>query len=356
MSKNKKLDFTGQTFHAGIDVHAKHWNVSIRQHKMLLKKVSMAPKPQELANYLQRHYPGGEYYTAYEAGFCGFWIHRELTELGIKNIVINPADIPTTDKEKRRKTDRIDANKISRELENGSLEALYIPDEEHEAFRTLVRLRERLVSHRTRLKNRIRMFLYRVGKEIPSNSECQHWSKRFLEWLQKIDLGSNLNQFALNMCLEELAENRKRMLQLLRYLRQHIKNSDFHEVFVNLLTVPGVGFKTAITLYSEIIDIRRFQTFDQLCAFVGLAPDVHGTGGDEKSTGITRRRNRYLRYILIEAAWVAIRKDPALLLKYNELTKRMENTEAIVRIAKKLLSRIRFVWIHNQPYVHAVIE
>ena len=63
-----------------------------------------------------------------------------------------------------------------------------------------------------------------------------------------------------------------------------------------------------------------------------------------------------LRYLIIEAAWVAIRRDPALLMAYNELSQRMDNKKAIIRIAKKLLSRMRYVWMNNQPYECAVIE
>ena len=64
----------------------------------------MNPSPKELYNYLTKHYPGAEYYSVYEAGFSGFWADRQLRDLGIKNIIVNPADVPTKSKERRRKT------------------------------------------------------------------------------------------------------------------------------------------------------------------------------------------------------------------------------------------------------------
>ena len=63
-----------------------------------------------------------------------------------------------------------------------------------------------------------------------------------------------------------------------------------------------------------------------------------------------------LRYLIIEAAWVAVRKDPALLLAYNQLLRRMKSQDAIIRIAKKLLNRIYHVWKNETYYVTAVVE
>ena len=62
------------------------------------------------------------------------------------------------------------------------------------------------------------------------------------------------------------------------------------------------------------------------------------------------------RHLIGEAVWIAIRKDPALLLAFNQLTRRMKKQDAIIRIAKKLLRRIRYVWKNQTPYVLAVVE
>ena len=113
---------------------------------------------------------------------------------------------------------------------------------------------------------------------------------------------------------------------------------------------------TAISYYAELMDINRFPSFDQLASFVGLVPSVSSSDTTETDRGLTKRRNRYLRYLIIEAAWVAIRKDPVLLHKFNELTKRMKKQEAIIRIAKKLLNRFRYVWRKGVPYSIGVVE
>ena len=108
-SQINKLDFTGQNIYVGIDAHKKSWKQTIMVEDITYKTFSQPPDPVALYKYLKKNFPGGNYYTAYEAGFCGFWPHFQLTRLGINSIVVNPSDIPTTDKEKRQKEDKRDS-------------------------------------------------------------------------------------------------------------------------------------------------------------------------------------------------------------------------------------------------------
>ncbi len=87
----------------------------------------MNPSPVNYIIILTKHYPGGTYYIVYEAGFCGFWPQRKFTELGINCIVVNPADVPSSNKEKVVKTDPSDSRKLARELENRFLKANLCP-------------------------------------------------------------------------------------------------------------------------------------------------------------------------------------------------------------------------------------
>lgn len=163
--KNKKLNFAGQRIYVGIDVHKNSWDITIILNAMKVKKYSMNPSPQELYNYLRKHYPNGEYHTVYEAGFSGFWADRELQALGINNIIVNPADVPTKSKERRKKTDRIDSGKLARELSVGHLEGIYIPNEEEESLRTLVRLRRQFVTDQTRQKKQNKIITFVFGRK-----------------------------------------------------------------------------------------------------------------------------------------------------------------------------------------------
>lgn len=139
------LTFKHISFFIGIDTHLKNWSVTIRSNNLELKTFSMNPSPEQLHKYLTTNYPEAAFYIAYEAGFSGFWPCRKLNELGLNCIVVNPADIPTSDKEKSSKSDPVDSRKLARELENQSLKPIYIPSVDSEQLRSLMRLRFRLV-------------------------------------------------------------------------------------------------------------------------------------------------------------------------------------------------------------------
>ncbi|MDP6477410.1 MAG: transposase [Nitrospinaceae bacterium] len=143
-------------YYIGIDVHKKSWKVTFRANGMELKTFSMDPSPVKLAKHMNRVYPNGIYVSAYEAGFCGFWIHNELVAHGIANSVVHAADVPTTKNEKVHLRDKVDSRKLARELENGSLNAIYIPDQVPQELRTLCRLRKSCSGQVTRVKNRIK--------------------------------------------------------------------------------------------------------------------------------------------------------------------------------------------------------
>lgn len=356
--QNSQLDFTGQDFFIGLDVHKRNWTTTIRLNGMLLKTFTMNPSPKELANYLRSHYPDGNYHSVYEAGFCGFWIHRQLRELGINNIVINPADVPTTHKEKVNKRDKVDSRKLARELENNSLEAIYVPDEFHEQFRGLVRYRYRLIKRQIQMKNRIKAHLHLHSIELPARDEMSHWSGAFIKWLESLEFSYCFGKDYLCLCLEELKEVRQRLANVVRLLRAYVKaHPDLNRIILQCIgSVPGIGFISALTFYSEIIDIHRFRKLDNLCSFIGLVPSVSSSDENERVGGLTPRRNRYLRYLIIEASWIAVRTDPALTLAFNELSKRMKKQDAIIRIAKKLVNRVRYVWRTQTCYSPCVVQ
>ena len=115
-TQSNKIDFSGQHIYAGFDVHLKSWNVTILTEKLKHKTFTQPPSAEVLHNYLVSHFPGGIYHSAYEAGFCGYWIQNKLQALGVDSIVYNAADIPTSNKEKVQKTDKRDSIKIAKAL------------------------------------------------------------------------------------------------------------------------------------------------------------------------------------------------------------------------------------------------
>jgi transposase len=351
--QTKSPDFAGQNLYVGIDAHNSNWKISVRTKDVHLKTLSMNPSPEYLNKYMNRHYPHGNYISVYEAGFCGYWIHRKLTEYGFKNIIVNPSDVPSTNKERDRKSDPIDCNKLGRERANNSLTGLYVPDVHQEALRCLNRLYKQNTRRTVQMKNRIKGFLHFIGIKLPEEFGQLCWSNNFLNFLGNIAFADPLNRIVMDTHIADLNHARKTRNALLRQIR---KTSENVPIIQLLRTVPGVGLLTAFTLYAELIDIRRFKNLDHLSSYVGLVPSTQSSDTTVIVGGVSNRHCQHLRSPLIESAWVAIRNDPALLFSFNQLIKKMKKTDAIIRIAKKLLSRIRFVWNTKSPYVKGVLE
>lgn len=356
--QNYQLDFTGKDIITGIDAHLRSWKITIMVEGIPCKTFSQDPQAWILEKYLKDNYPGGNYYSAYEAGFCGFAPHRDLVKHGIKNIVVNPSDIPTTDKEKKQKDDARDSRKIARSLHNKELEAIYVPSMDIEGLRSVVRYRKTLVKEINRYKSRSKSFLYYYGIKVPIELERDsiHWSKRYSVWLRGLKFETEDSRVTLDSLLDTVDHLRGKLLEINRRLRNLEKQGDYCDRITLLKTVPGIGLITSMTIITELENIERFRTIDKLSSYVGLLPSTNSSGENEKVGKISSRSNRQLRNMLIESAWVAIRQDPALMMSYGELRQRMEANKAIIKIAKKLLSRIRHVLKNNEPYEKGIVK
>ena len=356
-TQRKELSFEGQNIYIGIDVHLKSWSVTLMSETTQLKKFSQSPDPDALYAHLVKNYPKAEYYSVYEAGFCGFWIHYRFTELGIHNIVVNPSDVPTTVNEKLRKTDAVDSGKLARSLRAGELKGIYIPKSESLEIRSLIRLRDSITKDQTRQKNRIKAHMRYLGIDIPEEfmlpGHC--WSKRFVLWLKSIETSTKYGRQTLDFLIKQYEALRGQRLEMIRSIRTLSKMGRYEKNLELLMTVPGIGQLTGMALISEIDDISRFKSADQLAAYVGMIPMCHSSGEHEGIGNITIRKNARLRSSLVEASWIAVRQDPAMSMAYGNYCKRMTASKAIIKIARKLVNRIYFVMKHNIPYENCVV-
>jgi transposase len=322
------------------------------------KTFSQQPNPKALHNYLERNFPGGNYYSAYEAGFCGYWIHNQLVSLGINSIVVNPADIPTTNKETVQKEDKRDSRKIARSLRNGDLVPIYVPSLKTLEDRSLIRTRAALVKDLKRYKSRIKQFLHFHGITIPEtfNNPQSHWSKRFINWLEDIEFSEESGKKSLMALVTESKNVRQSILHITTQVRELSRTIIYSDDAKLLQSIPGIGLLTSMTILTELETMNRFNNLDQLCGYIGFVPSTSSTGDKDVVNGITPRGHNILRSAIIESAWIAARTDPAMIKSYHDYCKRMEPNKAIVRISKKLLSRIRFVLINKQLYKYAKIK
>jgi len=357
-NKETNLNFSGQNFYIGIDVHKKQWHVTILGEQYEHKSMSQDSNSLVLSNYLARTFPGGVYHAVYEAGFSGFGICRELQSFGINCKVVHPADVPTSDKERKQKTDRSDSRKLAKILRDKDFEGIDVPEREVESYRALNRQRFRLVKDMSRVKNRLKSLLFQFGIEIPqrfNESSTRHWSKVYLDWLKNLLVEQDSLRRVLDNYLQQGEFLRKQILLVNKQIRELSHSDYFNQNVQLLLSIPGIGLITAMTILTELYDIKRFSTLDQLCNFVGLVPSMHNSGEREITGKIIKRGRKEIKIMLIEASWDALRADQALMQKFNELSKRMNKNKAVIRIARKLLSRIRHVLINKEVYQLGII-
>jgi transposase len=343
-------DFTGQPLFVGLDVHKTSWRVSIHTEEMEYKTFTQPPQASALLAYLHRSFPGATVHCAYEAGFSGFSAAHELRAAGLDCLVVHPPDIPTTEYDRRHKNDCNDARRLSRELRAGHMRSVYVPTQEQIEARTVVRMRAVLIKKQTRCKTQIKMALLFLGVDIPASINNAHWSHRFIAWLETLTQRSSHSAVALRLLLEELLSLRAQVLAVTMYIRAMARSAEYAPTVDLLTTIPGIGVLTAMILITELMDITRFRSADTLASYMGIIPDEASSGQKTVTTGVTARRNAALRHVIIESAWTAIRNDPALLQVYQRASRRMAKSKAIVIVARRLVNRLRKVWLTGIAY------
>jgi transposase len=351
MLQRNQIDYTGQNIYVGFDVHLKSWKVSVMTDKMKFKPFSQDPNPEALVNYLKKNFPGGIYNSAYEAGFCGYWIHHRLLSLGVSNIVVNAADIPTTHKEKVAKEDKRDSRKIVRSLRSGELTPIFVPSVETMEDRSLLRARSKFVKESTRNKCRIKSYLHFNGIDVKDIDGNKHWSNKFLKWLEGVQFNQDSGKSVLTAYLDHQRYLRNKLSELTKKVRQLSQQERYLENVRLLCTIPGVGLIVSMTFLTELGDMSRFGDVDKYCSYIGIVPTTSSSGESDRTGGLTSRNNTEVLSKIIESAWVTVRCDPGFRSYFHKLCLSMENNEAIIRVAKRLAKVMRSVIKNKTGYV-----
>lgn len=346
------LDFSGQTIYVGIDVHKKDWRVALYHDEVVLKNFTQPSKPEILEKHLKKNYPGANFICGYEAGFCGFWIQKYFTKNGIACKVLNPADIPTSHKEKEFKTDPRDARKIAKALKNNLVEGIFIHTDQGLEARHVVRYYHDMSRNYTRFKNKLKGTLNFYGVQYPPEfeSSTSHWSKSFYSWLQTIKLTNENGNFVLNSYINECLRVKAQKKIATAKVKELSEKDTYKEMCEYLRSITGVGLITSMTYLTEIGDINRFRNLNKLCAYIGFIPSSNSSGEKERIGEITIRGNKYLKNQIIESAWMAIRCDPVLLNTYLNHRKRMDKNKAIIYVARKQVARMLFVTVNKKHF------
>lgn len=234
----------------------------------------------------------------YEAGPCGYEIYRHLIAQGFHCDVIAPSMMPKRSGD-RIKTDRRDAVTLARLCRSGELTPVYVPREDDEAMRDLVRSREDAIKATRTARQRLSAFVLRHGFRYSGRNA---WTTAHLRWLADIKMPHPAQQIALQEYIHSIEESSERVDRLTEQILKLIPAWRMAPVVVALQALRGVAPVVASTMVVEIGDMRRFENPRQLMAYLGLVPSENSSGQTTKRGGITKTGNSHARRALIEAA------------------------------------------------------
>ena len=288
--------------HIGLDVHAPSMSVAVAgedgvrsvgryPHDVarLKKELAKLGRPQDLR-------------IVYEAGPTGFGLYRALRDWGASCAVIAPSLLPNVSGD-RVKTDRRDAEKLALYSFSGLLTPVRVPDEQQEALRDLTRAREAAKKDETRARHQLTKFLLR--RSITAPAGIAKWSKGYLPWLRTLRLEERGAQYALEEYLAEVVHQSERVKRIeiqLREVSEHLPEQ-LKRLIQALQGFKGIKFITAVTIASELGDLKRFRRPMELMSYTGVVPGEHSSGERVKRGAITKCGNAHVRRVIGESAW-----------------------------------------------------
>jgi transposase len=274
--------------------------------------------------------------VVFEACTQAGWVHDLCEATGLPTMVASTAGEAWQWKRVKRKTDRDDALKIARMAAINEIDPVAIPDRVTRQWKSLIGMRKRLVSERVRIQNRIRGLLVCQGLSTPRGFSA--WSAAGMNSLSALSL----------------------LVERYRFLEGHIDVAETRLDSIAkadprvrlLLSMPGVGPRTAEVIGAHLPDAKRFRSADEVSAYAGLVPRQYQSGETDRRGRITRRGPRLLRAALVECAWCCLRYNAWALetwlrLQANGLSKK----KAVVALARKLLVRAWAILRTGKPWV-----
>jgi len=329
------------TRYLGIDVHADSLAVAVAEagRRAEVRSLGMVPNTSAAVRRFVGKLGGPKGLRAcYEAGPCGYALYWELTRLGVVCEVVAPTLIPVKAGD-RVKTDRRDAEKLARCYRSGDLTPVWVPDEEHEALRDLVRAREAAKKDQLRARHRLSKLLLRHGQRPPEKTTA--WGSKYMAWVRQLRFEQRPLELTVVDYLAEVDHAAARIERLEKAIAEAVEAAPpaFREVVAALQTLRGVALLTATTATVEVGAFARFESPRQLMAYAGIVPSEHSTGGPGRARrgGITKTGNAHLRRVLVEAAWT-YRHRPVL---GPRVRRRQEGQPAsVLEIARKAQHRL----------------
>lgn len=331
----------------------------------------------KLVDKLTREFAGELLLWCYEAGPCGYDLHRQLLELGQDCQVVAPSKIPRQPGEKI-KTDRRDAIKLARLLRSGDLSGVWVPDVEQEAMRDLTRARGDMKQQQLKARQQLGAFLLRHSCVYTAGKS--RWTKRHYNWLEEVRFDNPLHQIVLQEYINAVKQADERLQTMNTLMAKALPEWSMAPVVHSLKALRGIDTTAAMILIAELGDVSRFESPRQLMAYLGLVPSEHSSGSRRRQGHITLTGNTHARRILVESAWcyrfparqtahlrrkadkasdeakaIAWRAQKRLCARYSDLSRAGKNTKVVcVAVARELVGFIWAVVCQEMPKVNQV--
>ena len=282
--------------------------------------------------------------SCYEAGRDGFWIHRALTQLGIRNRVVDSASIEVNRRARRAKTDRLDALKLVRMLvracggERRVWSEVHVPTVAAEAARQVSRERTALTQEQTRLINQMRGWLATWGCSLPRYRKSGWWTA-VRDWAGAPLPGPVQTRLARAEARRVGLE--RQVAEIEAQQQAAVTAAAPASALHQLVQLKGVATTSASVLLDEGLVWRAFRNRRQIGGFLGFAPTPYDSGESVREQGISRAGNERLQAVSIQLAWNWVRWQPlsALTQWYGEhfATGKRARRIGIVAVARKLV-------------------
>jgi transposase len=316
------------------------------------QSLKMPAQAENLHHYFQKRFPGKRLLYTYEAGGTGYGLHDYVVSQGQSCMIVHPAGVPAAPNN-CVKTNRIDSLKLAEQSKSGQLKGIRVPSEPYRELRHLVTLRQQYAQDQRSAKQRIRALLLFENIQLPGDPKP--WTSPYRQALHQVSLKDTL-RFKLDLLLKDLDHARDRLLLIHRQIRQFCSHQEAIQRNLGFLrSIPGIGITVSTYLLARIGDPEYLKNIRELGAFCGLVPSENSTGDHVHKGSITHMGDSTLRTLLVEAAWIAIRKDTELGQFYYRLRAKRSGQAAsniaIVAVARKLTHRIYKVLKEQRPYV-----
>ncbi len=249
----------------------------------------------------------------------------------------------------RVKTDKHDVMKLAKLSAAGLIPEVWVPPEPVRELRSLLAHRRHLIKTQTRLRNRLHSVLHRHHLGLPEGGP---FTAKNREWWDGLAV-SPTEKLHLRHDLATLEHLAPQIADVEAEVERLSTTAPWAEQITYLLQLPGLGVLTSMTLLAAIGDITRFESAKKLVGYAGLGASVHDSGQTHRTGRITKQGRREMRWVLVEAAWVAVDKSPHWKAEFEHLTRRMEPAKAIVAIARKLLVAVWHVLTERAADKHA---